>query len=316
MLSDLSDPSKFAVSVSGSHTASGDTTYNSAALGLRYRPMDFLVITASFPYVNIKSKENVVYTDSSTGTLRYDTDGQGDISAMGWVNVAHLMLKMGEPPGAIEETGPEPLTGIGDPMLYLGAGVKFDNAPFDERDVDKYLYDRDKATFTGERSIADGVIPAYYQQGTGTTDFLMGLLYQQRFGRFTPSAALSFVDTGGRNDVGYERGNKFSWSAGTKYTFFRGEDCSQFYAQGGISGLKVVQDDYDHSEDTTALGSQPVGKVEDTKGTYNFYYLGLGYELGKQWSFIASAQFPLTNHNQDTDNSFDRQFGLSIQYRF
>jgi hypothetical protein len=59
-----------------------------------------------------------------------------------------------------------------------------------------------------------------------------------------------------------------------------------------------------------------VGKVEDTKGTYNFYYLGTGYDLGKRWTFIASAQFPLTTHNNDTTNSFDHQVALSVQCRF
>ena len=330
MLSGLSDTSgKYGFSLSGSQMTSGDITYNSSVLGLRYKVLDWFQITGSIPYGDIHSTET--YTNSFTdinGTIikektkvRYKQSGLGDISLMGWVDLAYPFLSREEDNGPSKEAEAEqePFVGIGDPSVFLGVGVKLDTGTHDRRSKDKYRYDRKIATESGnpkEYSISDGAIPAYYQLGTGTTDLLLGLFYKQRFGRFVPNAGVSYKHSGGRNSVGYERGDMISWGTGLKYIILRGEDCSQFYVRGGLSGLVVIEPDVDHSENTSLIGPQQVGDVENTKGSYAFYDVGLGYDMSKNLSIIAGAKFPLTDHNNDTDNSFDRQVSLSLQYRF
>jgi hypothetical protein len=300
-------------------------------LGLRYRPYDWLQLTAGIPYKDIAAKEVFIDSRPVGGTFetrrsvfRYNDDGLGDITLMGWLDLLYPFTHgeriettaVSDVEYVEEEHSPE---GVGDPFFYLGLGVKLDTGVHDERSIAKYNYDR-KGPFgdltSVERSVADGVVPAAYQTGTGTTDLLASLVYQQQFGHWIPVASLSYQMTGGDNSVGYEFSDKFSWSAGTKYVISQTPDCRQFYVNGAISGLLNMDPDKDHSENTKLLGSQKVGDVPQTEGTYNFYGFGVGYDITTSIRVNASFTLPLGTHNSDSDNSFDRQIGVGVQYRF
>jgi hypothetical protein len=311
MLSDIGEATTdFGVSLGYSYTDSGESTYNTVNLGLRYRVIDWLQVTANIPYVDIRAREEL----SPGYALRYSDAGIGDVSVVGWLDLAHLLLH--EEEEMIDEGDAEPLEGIGDPRIYLGLGVKLATGNHSERDIDRYYYDRGLAQFTGEYSKSDGAVPAYYQVGSGTTDPLVSLVYQQNFGRFVPTVGVSYQYIFEENSLDYERGDRFSWNLGTKYIISRMDECRTFYVRGGIASLVVVEADMDHSEDTTLLGSQEKGKVPATKGTYNFWDMGIGYDLTENITVHGGASFPLGSHNSDGDNSFDHQINLTLLYRF
>jgi hypothetical protein len=160
------------------------------------------------------------------------------------------------------------------------------------------------------------MLPSRFQLGTGTTDILVAAFYQQRFGRWQPSVGLSYQFTGGENDIGYERSDRISWTVGTKFHLMDRPDCMQFYLYGGISGSDITSNDVDHSEDTTQLGSQEKGKVDGTKGTYNFYNLGVGYDITRNLTVSGGLTLPLDSQDDDSEYSFDRSYSLTLQLRF
>jgi hypothetical protein len=274
--------------------------------------------------------------------FHYNQEGMGDITIMSWFNVAYPFLRKPaqadgkEKPGEVKEATaksgndkpgkikPEPekgsdgLKGYGYPMVFLGVGLKLDMGTHDEWDYQKYLYDRrlaeDKGT--GEYSISDGIIPAGYQLGTGTTDILFGIYYQQRLGRFVPCAGLTYQYSGGENTVGYERSDKLMWSLGTKYIISQDEKKRQFYINTSLSGTNILGDDIDHSENTTLLGIQEKGDIPDTGGSFEFIQLGLGYDITKYMSVSASVKRPLGSQGSDSENAFDHQFSVGMTFKF
>jgi hypothetical protein len=272
--------------------------------------------TANIPYINKRSEEILGFQK-----VRYNEDGIGDISLMGWFSLSHLFvpsLAGGEKDATPDEEGKEPeidLSEAGDPSVFFGVGVKLDNGEFSARSRDKYNQDLLTAV-AGEMKPEMGVIPATYQIGTGTVDALFALVYQQRFGRWVPNGGLTYQVTGGENDVEYEWSDKFGWSFGTKYILLQHEDCRQFYARAGIHGVLNLDPDKDHSQDITQVGDQEVGDVPGTEGTYNTWDLGLGYDITKNMTVIANYALPMGSHNQDSDNALDWQMSLSLQFKF
>lgn len=322
MLSDIgTTSSKFGLSFNASANESGDSSFDSISIGLSYRPFEWLQLSGAIPYMFIKGNE-VIWDQYDTGggimanrrnEFRYDQDGMGDIMVMAWANTLYPFFD--HPEGDEEPTTEEKEAFSEYPALYVGFGVKFDNADDDEFDAKKFAFDREKA-ITGEPNISDGILPSKYQLGTGTTDILVGLYYLQRFGDFTPSAGISYQFVGGENSVGYEKSDVFSWSIGTKYTLIQTEDCRQLYLNAGISGVTTTSRDYDHSEDTTKLLSQPRGRVAGTNETYTFYSFGAGYEITKSIMVTGGITLPLNDPDKDSNYSFDRAFNIGLQYRF
>lgn len=317
------------MSLQYSNTKNGRSRYQTYLLGLSFRPAEWLQVTASIPYTFIDGYD-AFYDETAPGVERknvftYSSEGIGDVVLMGWVNAAPAFLpqppeageeKSGDPPG--EEPARcgsgDPLEGIGKPNIYLGLGVKLATGSDDEFDLKKYRFDRSKAV-TGEYSKSDGIRPARFQLGTGTYDLLLGAFYQQRFGRWTPYMGLSWQLTSGENSVEYERGDTFSWVAGTQCVLYCTSDCRQLYVRGGISGV-ISAHDIDHSEDTTKLGKQSKGRVPDTRGTYHFFDLGGGYDLTENLSVFTTFRYPLNDPVDVSENSFDWQFSVGLQYRF
>ncbi len=318
MLSDFSHNTKtFALSLAYSNTDSGTSTYQSYSLGARYRVLDWLQLTASVPYTDIDGRD-VVWDQPAPGVDRrnvfeYSNSGLGDVIVMGWLDCLYPFCD--EKPAADEDAINLTIEGTGDPLVYFGVGVKLDTGDDDEFDRAKYIFDRSKAV-TGEPSESDGILPSRLQLGTGTTDILLGMIYQQRFGRFTPSVGLSYQMGGGENSVGYERSDRVSWAAGGKYIIWQPDCDRQFYASAGVSGTTMTSRDIDHSEDTTLLGSQERGRVRGTRGTYNFYNLGLGYDINEDITLSGSYVLPIDDPDEDSEYSFGSSFSVSLQFRF
>ncbi|MEW6743932.1 MAG: hypothetical protein AB1486_14365 [Planctomycetota bacterium] len=299
--------------------------YDSLSLGLRLRAAEWLQLTANIPYSFIDGKE-VIWDQTAPGVDRrnefeYSNSGLGDVTLVGWFNVLYPFTAE-DLTGAVDLSVPEQkpeeeltIEGTGDPLVYLGIGVKVPTGSYDEKDAAKLKFDRSKS-LTGETSESDGVLPARFQLGTGTTDGLFSLVYQQRFGRITPSLGVTYELSGGENDVGYERGDRLSWAAGVKYVLYRPGCNRQLYVSAGLSGVSVLDDDVDHSEDTTQLGPQEVGVIPDTKGTYNYYNFGGGYDITEDFTIRASIILPFDNPDTDSEYGFEQSFGLSLQYRF
>ena len=305
------NPKTYGITLGYSTTDTGDSTYQTVSLGLSYRPWKWLAVTGNIPYTIIGGEETIV-DDLGGGQYRtnrftYDSNGFGDISLMAW---ADLFQAFKDPP---EETECNPP--IGPPALYVGMGLKLPTGPHDYLDRKKYDYDR--ANSNGEYSDSDGIYPSYFQLGTGTLDGLFGVYCQQRFGRFVPHASLTYTLTGGENSVGYERGDSFGWSVGTKFLLMNLENSRQFYIQAGLSGVYIPSEDVDHSEDNQKAFSQRKGKVEDTDGAFSYWDIGVGYDLTENLTVSATAMFPLSNDSSSsTSNSFDSMFGLSCWLRF
>jgi hypothetical protein len=318
MLSDFGNTSKtYALSLGYSNTASGASDYNSVNLGLRYRAFDWLQVTASIPYSFIDGHD-VMWDYPATGVRKnvfeYENNGLGDISVMGWFDLLYP-FRQDETAAEKEVVASDTLEGTGKPLLFLGLGAKLDTGTHDEWDQTKYDFDRSKA-LTGELSDSDGRLPSRYQLGTGTTDTLFGLIYQQRFGRFTPSAAFSYQMSGGENSIGYERSDSVSWAAGLQYVIYQPACNRRLYVNVSLSRSTTTSRDFDHSEDTTRMPSQPKGRVAGTQGTYNFYGFGIGYDLTEDMTVSAACTLPLNNPDEDSEYSFDRSVGVSLQYRF
>jgi|GEM_PF-3223428 len=320
MLSDFRDDSSiFGISLSASHADSGDAEYYSSSLGLRVRPLEWLQVTASVPYTRVKGKE-IIWDQPTPGVDRknvfaYDERGLGDIVLMGWVNVLYPFLADRSTPADSQGRVDDLSEMFGSPSLFFGAGAKLDTGTHEEWSMKKYNFDRSKAT-TGEFSDSDGMLPARFQLGTGTTDPLLGLVYQQRIGRVVPTAGVSYQVSGGENSIGYERSDRFSWSLGAKYILINHTDCRQLYLYGGASGSYILDDDVDHSEDTTTLGSQERGSMEDTKGGYYFGTLSLGYDITENLTVSGAYTLPLDDQDSDSEYSFDHQISLSLRFSF
>jgi hypothetical protein len=302
------------------HTDAGDTTINAAVLGLRCRVFDWLQVVGNLPILDLRGKERLACEEGERN-VRYNSSGVGDANVMGWLALSHLLA--GEEECDVEAPEDEEqeevegfLDGIGAPSFLFGAGVKFATGECAERSRDKYYADRYRARYTGERSISDGAVPAHQQLGTGSTDLLLGVAYQQSFWGFVGDASFTFQHAGDENTIGYERGDRVFWNVGVKYTLHRAEDCRELYVRGGISGLRIIEPDVDHSEDTTLLGPQEVGDVADTEGTYNFYGVSLRYDITDRLSLDVGFQLPLGTNNRDSDNSFKWQCSLTLLYNF
>ncbi len=318
MLSDFGNTSKtFAISLGYSNTDSGASQYNSLNLGLRYRAFDWLQITASIPYSFIDGHD--VIWDYPAGGARknvfeYENEGLGDVNVMGWFDLLYP-FRAEETADEEEAAAADTLEGWGKPLIFLGLGVKLDTGTHDEWDQEKYDFDRSKA-LSGEFSDSDGRLPPRYQLGTGTTDALFGIVFQQRLGRFTPSAAISYQKGGGENSIGYERSDRISWAAGLQYVIYQPACNRRFYVNANVSSSTITSRDFDHSEDTTDGNPQPKGRVDGTQGTYRFYGFGIGYDITEDMTVSVACTLPLDNPDEDSEYSFDRSVGVSLQYRF
>jgi hypothetical protein len=330
MLSDFrDDDNPFAISLGYGYTESGDSEYNSINLGLRWRPNKWLQFTASIPYLDIEGEEVQVVDARDPVTdlpvqfveeFSYSESGIGDVTLMAWANVLCAFLEdtpLDDPSlEEAEKAAESDVEGIGDPALYFGAGVKLPTGDEDATDAAKYVFDSTTKNLTGEYSSSFGLIPTRFQLGTGTTDPIAAVFYVQRFGRFQPSAGFSYQWSGGKNDVDYERSDRFGWNVSCKYVAMVHEDCRQLYVTGGVSSSTATSRDYDHSEDVTQLGSQDVGRVDDTDGTYTFWSLGVGYDLLENLTVNASYTDSLSSPDENSNYSYDYSFGLGLQYRF
>ncbi|MHC4944333.1 MAG: transporter [Planctomycetota bacterium] len=330
MLSDFrDDDNRFAVSFGYGYTESGDSEYNSLNLGLRWRPLKWLQFTASIPYLDIEGDEIQIVnaTDPVDDTpvqfverFKYDENGLGDITVMGWVNVLCPFLEeslIDDIPGEeAKKDAATALEGMGNPALYVGVGVKLATGDHDATDAQKFIFDSQTKNLTGEYSESFGLIPTRFQLGTGTDDPIAAVFYMQRFGRFQPSAGFSYQWSGGENDVAYERSDRFGWNASCKYVAMLTEDCRELYVTGGVSGSTATSRDIDHSNDVTKLGPQEVGRVDGTDGTYTFWSIGVGYDLMENLTINASYTDSLSEADEDSNYSYDYSFGLGLQYRF
>ncbi|MBU0753789.1 MAG: outer membrane beta-barrel protein, partial [Planctomycetes bacterium] len=184
------------------------------------------------------------------------------------------------------------------------------------KDDAKYVFDSVTKNLTGETSESFGLLPTRFQLGTGTTDPIVALFFMQRFGKFQPSLGLSYQFSGGENAVGYERSDRFGVNAALKYTAMKTKDCRELYLTGGFSSSTAISRDFDHSEDVTRLGSQPVGRVPNTDGTYSFWSLGVGYDLTKSLAISLGYTDTLTTADEQSNYSFDQSISLGLQYRF
>lgn len=281
---------------------------------MSYRPRKWLVLAGEVGYTDIDGEETIV-DDLGGGLSRYnvfsyDSRGVGDISLMGW---AEMFTLLSSPEDGSSPEDEEPGS-VGDPALYLGVGVKLPTGRHDEKDRQKLLYDR--ANSIGEVSDSDGLVPSYFQMGTGTTDGLFGVVYQQRFGRFVPQVGLSYTVSGGSNSKGYERSNVFGWSVSTKFILMNLEDCRQLYVRGGFSGVYKASRDIDHSENNRLAGSQEKGRVSDTDGAFNYLDLGLGYDITEYLTANVQAKFPMNNSGSSTSFNFDKMIAVSVLLRF
>ncbi|MHC4661235.1 MAG: hypothetical protein ACYS8W_06055 [Planctomycetota bacterium] len=355
MLSGLGDDRvRFITSLDYSVAESGKTAYRSYSVSLKYLPFRWLILSASVPYQSISGFDTrwETYTDAFSNPVtkyeefHYNQEGVGDISVMAWINLAYPFYKKPAPPCPLEKTpqsgekpesrGPikrqkdapdsnkksngkdkNPLEGFGEPVVLFGIGLKLDTGKHDVWDYQKYVYDRSiSEDLTGEYSITDGIIPASYQLGTGTTDILTGIYYQQRFGRFVPTASLVYQLTGGENSVGYERSDKVSWNLSTKYILNVMGNNRQFCINGGLSGSITTSADTDHSENTMMLGIQELGEIPDSDADYKFWDIGLSYDFTPSISAKAGFKFPLGSSEGTTENAFDKLFSLGITFRF
>jgi len=317
MLSDIGTSShKYSVSLSYSNNKSGRSKYNSVSLGLGYRPFDWLQLSGSIPYMDVSGKDvfwELDQTELVRREFEYSNSGLGDVMIMAWANALYPFLDHSDtktdPADDEEEL-------IDDPAIYIGLGVKLPTGSHDEDDPTKLKFDQSKSKITGQFSEADGIIPNRFQLGSGTTDILVGIFYMQRFGDFTPSAGVSYQFTGGDNDIGYEKSDRVSWTLGTKYMLYKTIDCRQLYLSGGLSGVTNTSRDFDHSENTSLIDYQPIGRVPGTDGTYNFYSLGMGYEVTRNLTINGSVTLPLSKANERSDNSFDRSISVGVQFKF
>jgi hypothetical protein len=322
MLSDLNDDSNFSFGLGYAYTDSGQSDYHSIALSARYKILDWFQVTGSVPYRIISGEESVTFREEQppgSGTfvdsiekLDYDTSGIGDVSLMGWVNLTYFLQGETE---ALDKSSMDASDIWEKPSIYLGVGVKLPTGEDDETDSDKLAVDQ-RANLTGEYSQSEGVIPARFQVGTGTTDILFGAVYQQRFGRFIPVAGVTYQLVDDESDAGYEYGDMLSITAGSKYIISEWEGCRQFYVSGGVSASLKMEDDYDHSEDTTRLGSQPKGEVPDTDEDYYFANFAVGYDVTEDLRLVGGFTLPLNDPDDDSPNSFDKSISVGIQYSF
>ncbi len=283
---------------------------------MSYRPLKWLVLAGEVGYTDIDGEETIV-DDLGGGMSRYnvfsyDSRGVGDISLMGWAEMFTLMSSSKDKSSS-EDEEKEPPT-VGDPALYLGVGVKLPTGKHDDLDREKFLYDR--ANSIGELSDSDGLIPSYFQLGTGTTDGLFGAVYQQRFGRFVPQVGVTYTVSGGSNSKGYERSDVLGWSLSTKFILMNLEDCRQLYVRGGLSGVYKASRDIDHSENNRLAGQQENGRVPDTDGAFNYCDVGLGYDFTEFLTANVQAKFPLNNSGSSTNFNFDKMFSVSVLLRF
>ncbi|MFH2002739.1 MAG: hypothetical protein ABIK28_23915 [Planctomycetota bacterium] len=335
MLSDFrNDKSKFGVSLGYGTTKSGDSTYDSFSLNVRVKPTRWLQFTASLPYASVDASDKIrdMYDidndgnlDPRTRELKYSNDGAGDLVLMGWVNALYPLFNAGEKPvEADPDAAYKALSDIGDPALFVGLGVKLPTGAEDAFDQGKYVIDRESSDST-ILSKSDGILPTRFQMGTGTTDPLFGMVYQQSLGRFQPSIGVSYQISGGENSVGYERSDRFGVNASLKYTAYSSDDCSkQFHLSGGVSWVNSLDDDYDHSLDPKIFKDGAAnpryglekGTVHGSKGSYTFYSIGLGYDISRSLSVNASLTLPLSGSDEESTYSFDRSFGLSLSARF
>jgi hypothetical protein len=312
-----------------SRTDSGDSQYRTVSVGLRWRPWDWLHLTAGVPYTFIDGEENITeLVDDGLGnlveqttTFNYENSGIGDITVVAWINTLYPFTgretTLPAEGGADADTvvAEDPFDSSGEPYLFFGAGLKLPTGIYDEFDDAKFVYD-DSKNITGEYDISEGVLDPRFQLGTGTWDPMIGLVYQQRFWRFQPNLGASYTFTGGKNDVGYEFGDRVAMAASLRFFMYRTESGCQGWVSAGVNGVYVLEDDYDHSEDTTKLGSQPKGEVEDTKGFYDFYNLGIGIDLHKDLTLYGMYSHYLTQHDSDNPYSFDNGLSVGLQYRF
>jgi hypothetical protein len=298
------DPDTVAFSLSHADARSGPNTYQTTTLAARYKVFDGFQFTASVPYLNIEGREEIL-VETVPGVFLYNefdysVSDLGDAIIAGWFNCTYPFLDN---------------HGEDDPSFHLGVGVKLDTGEDDAFDPAKYAYDRSMA-IPVEFSDSDGILPPRFQTGTGTTDVLFGLVYQQRFGRFEPTAGISYQLRGGENSVGYERSDRMSWSAGTLITLWQMDPSRRLYAVGGVSGITIPQDDIDHSENALVYGLQERGDVEGSRGSYYFYNLGLGVDITRNLSVSGSCTLPINDPDEETAYSFDRSFSASLQVRF
>ncbi|MBU0755140.1 MAG: hypothetical protein KJ645_08360, partial [Planctomycetes bacterium] len=142
MLSDFrDDDSPFAFSLGYGNTGSGDSTYNTVALGLRWRPVGWLQVTTSIPYsfvdgddlqvVHLRDPvDDTPYTE--TERFKYDEEGIGDITIMGWVNLLYPFMDEVTPEErAVQDPEEVDTDDIGDPFIFLGAGVKLPTGEYE-----------------------------------------------------------------------------------------------------------------------------------------------------------------------------------------
>ncbi len=310
MLSDIrEDSNRFGVTFGYNLAKSGDVDAKSMTASIKYRPLDWFLVSATVPFTKIKGQEE------GRGILDYSVQDWGDATVMGWSNLAYFFLDDTGQPAVAEEEGSDPLRGTGDPAFYVGLGLKLDTGTDDEFDYHKAYMQTRLPGSTGEISESFGILHPRFQTGTGTEDLLVGAVYQQRFGHFQPSVGVAYQMTGGENSVGYERSNKFSWALAAKYMFWCNEG-KEFAVRGGISGLIATEHDVDHSENVFLGGSQKIGSVDGTKDDWLFWSVGVGYDLMENLSLNLGATFPLGHQDSGSEYAFDHQYSMSLEYRF
>lgn len=310
MLSDIREDSKrFGVTFGYNLAESGDVDAKSMTGSVKYRPLDWLLVSATVPMTSIKGQEE------GRGILDYSVKDWGDVTVMGWGNLAYFFLDRDSTGEAEKTENGDSLTGRGDPAFYVGLGIKLDTGTDDEFNYHKGYMETRMPGYTGEASESFGILHPRFQTGTGTEDILTGVVYQQRFGHFQPSVGMAYQMTGGENSVGYERSDKLSWAVATKYMVWCDEG-REFSLRGGISGLIALNHDVDHSENTFLAGSQKNGNVDGTKDDWMFWSVGVGYDLMEDLSLNVGLTLPLGHQDSGSEYAFDHQYSVSLEYRF
>lgn len=197
-------------------------------------------------------------------------------------------------------------------MVLIGAGLKFPTGKHDIYDQNLYDYDHGK-NITGEYDKSAGIVPNEFQLGSGTLDLMAGFYYMVPVYNCPVFLSATYIHALGENSYGYEKKDRYAYSLGTKISV---SEEPALFVNTGFSGIWIIGEDVNHAEDVSLLGSQEIGRVEDTAGVYLYLDAGLSWKLDDSYSLSLTTKWPLISGGKSTQHSMDYQFSLGLTVNF
>ncbi|MHC4664058.1 MAG: hypothetical protein ACYS8W_20540 [Planctomycetota bacterium] len=297
---------RFGVTLAYSLAEAGEDFYEAYEVSLSCALSRKILLKLSAPYRNIDGHRMDQYGMIVRG---YAQSGMGDISLFCWYslfprgNASNTLAAYTKDENGGEEQksvrAKDGKKGEGGKKelpcrVMVGAGVKFPTGESEDVVLGEY-------------------VPAYYQVGSGTTDFMAGVSIEKTWGRtdFYEQLILHYIP--GRNDIEYRRSHRIYFDIGQKFLL---DEPTNTKVKIGVSDVYLVGDNWDGLDNMGTIAGPRIGTVKGTKGHYLYGVTGIEFSPFKNFSVDGGLRLPLFSDDQSSEQALDYIVSLGITFRF